>query len=353
MDKLTDSVNKASDIVESTISLAITKKEKIIKQGFNIILLFIILMVFGCLDFATLTFHFEYLTSPNYWGTVGTKVIAGVCALNLGINFLLDSEIKKDGILQEAIIKNKELMSYKQIDFEYFVVKVFNPNEKKKAYISYINRKINRLNRVSRAKDRLLYSSELEENQKLKEKNHYCIKRKELEELKSDEFINKNLDNIQVKYYEVDPSIFELEIDGSSKVSGVKTRGSVSRGRFKASSSVIMGMVLITSFFTAFGLEADKQEFANNMVAFWHYCLKAIQDIGVVLWQFTRGMFESRKIVSQQFTEPYLGRNKVLEAYLEWRLTTNQPNSLSYQELHKEEEIIEITQEELDKIKEE
>ena len=112
-------------------------------------------------------------------------------------------------------------------------------------------------------------------------------------------------------------------------------------------------MILISAFFTAFGLEADKQQFESQMVAFWHYCLKAIQDVGVVLWQFTRGMFESRKIVSQQLTEPYLGRNKVLESYLEWRLATNQPDSLSYKELHKEEEIIEISEEDLNKIKDE
>ena len=349
---ITEQIDRASDLIESTISVAITKKEKIVKQFINILLLFIILMVFGCLDFATLTFHFEYLISPNYWGTVGTKVIAGVCAFNLGINFIFDSEVKKNGVLQEAIAKNKQLMTYKQIDFEYYVIKVFNLNEKKKAYISYINRKINVLNRFSRAKDRLLYSSTLATDEE-KQKNYYCRRRKELEELKSDEYINKNIESINVRYYEVDPSIFELEIDGSAKTSGVRTRGSVSQGRAKASSTVIIGMIFISAFFTAFGLEADKQQFESQMVAFWHYCLKAIQDVGVVLWQFTRGMFESRKIVSQQLTEPYLGRNKVLESYLEWRLTTHQPDSLVYQELHQEEEIIEISEEDLNKIKEE
>lgn len=349
---ITEGIDRASDLIESTISVAITKKEKIVKQFINILLLFIILMVFGCLDFATLTFHYEYLLSANYWGTVGTKVIAGVCAFNLGINFIFDSEVKKNGILQEAIAKNKQLMAYKQIDFEYYVIKVFNLNEKRKAYISYINRKINLLNRFSRAKDRLLYSSTLSTEEE-KQKNFYCRRRKELEQLKTDEYIEKNIESINVKYYEVDPSIFELEIDGSAKTQGVRTRGSVNQGRVKASSTVIIGMILISSFFTAFGLEADSQEFQNNMVAFWHYCLKAIQDIGVVLWQFARGMFESRKIVSQQLTEPYLGRNKVLESYLEWRLTTNQPDSLVYKELHQEEEIIEITEDDLNKLKEE
>ena len=119
---LVEGIEKTSNLIESTISVAITKKEKIVKQFINILLLFIILMVFGCLDFATLTFHYEYLLSANYWGTVGTKVIAGVCAFNLGINFIFDSEVKKNGVLQEAIAKNKQLMTYKQLDFEYYVI---------------------------------------------------------------------------------------------------------------------------------------------------------------------------------------------------------------------------------------
>ena len=63
---LVESVNATSEVIESVISVAITKKEKIVKQLINIVLLFIILMVFGCLDFATLTFHYEYLSSPDY-----------------------------------------------------------------------------------------------------------------------------------------------------------------------------------------------------------------------------------------------------------------------------------------------
>ena len=59
-------INAANDLVGGAISLAASKKEYILKQGANIVLLFIVLAVFGCLDFATLTFHPEYIFTPSY-----------------------------------------------------------------------------------------------------------------------------------------------------------------------------------------------------------------------------------------------------------------------------------------------
>ena len=347
-----DKYNQVQDFVSSAISTASSKKETILKQFVNVLLLFIILLVFGCLDFATLTFHMEYITTASYWGTVGTKVVAGVCAYNIGINMLWDAELKKDKILNDLIEKYNKLIKYKQIDFEYYVVKIFNVEEKTKAYISQINKKIYWLNKFSRNKDRLLYSSDLPESQKLKEKNLYCKKRQELENLKNPDFIKKNLDNLKVKYYEVDPAVFELEIDGAAVIRGIRTKGNVNAGRVKASASMVMGMVIISMFLTAFGLEADKQEFESQMVKFWHYCMKAIEDTAVVLWQFTRGTFQCRKIISSQLTAPYSGRCQVLTKYIDWRLNNNIPNTKVHEELNKEEEVIEITEEELNKLKE-
>ena len=96
-------INAANDLIGGAISVAASKKEYILKQGANIVLLFIVLAVFGCLDFATLTFHPEYIFTPSYWGTVITKVVAGVCSFNIGINLMLDGEIRKNKILADLI----------------------------------------------------------------------------------------------------------------------------------------------------------------------------------------------------------------------------------------------------------
>ena len=335
-------ISDANDMVVGAVGIAATKKEFIGKQLINTVLLFIILLVFGCLDFAKLTFHFENLASVSYWMTVLSKTIAGVCAFNIGINLMWEIELKKDVILAQAITLYNHLIKYKDDDFEYFVTHVFNPTEKKKAYIRQINRKIFILNRFSRAKDRLLYSSDLPERQAEKEKNWYCRKRKELEELKNKEFIEKNLDSLKVKYQFVDATVFELEIDGSPVLSGVKTKGNVGAGKVKASSNVIISMVGFSMFLTAIALELNQEQFANQMVRFWHYLMKCVTDVGIVLWQTYRGMLNSRKIISNEFTQPYVGRNKVLKDYYKWRFEEGKITEDKYISITKLQEEIEI-----------
>lgn len=348
-----EKISRANDVIDDAISLASGKKEYWTKQIINSILLFIILLVFGCLDFAKLTFHFEYLISGSYWGTVLSKTIAGVCAFNIGINLMWEVEIKKDKILESAIMLYNHLIKYKGDDFEHFVVHVYNPREKRKAYISQINKKIYHLNRFSRARDRLLYSSDLEENKEKKLKNKYCIVRQELEELKKPEFIDKNLDSLKVRYYMVDATVFELEIDGSAVIHGVKTRGNIKAGKIKASTNVIIGMVGFSMFLTAIVLELNQEEFASQMVRFWHYLLKCVTDVGIVLWQTYRGMLNTRKIISQELTQPYVGRNKVLKEYYKWqyeecKITKEQYESIV---LYQEEVEVELTETQLKKLK--
>lgn len=352
---LYDGISAVNEVLTGATAIAASKRETIVKNAVNAGLLFIIFAIFGCLDFATLTFHAERLSTAAFWGTVGTKTIAGVAAFNIGINFMIDQEIARNAVLRELIVKYNALIKRKQNDFEYFVNRVFNRQEKKKAYISKINKRINVLNKLSRRKDRLLYSSDLPENQEAKKKNRYCVIRQELENLKSEEFVEKNLDSLYVRYYEVDPSVFELEIDGSPSIRGVKTKGSLGVGRAKAASSAAFGIIASTAFFTAFGLEADAEVFEDQMVAFWHYFLKACEDLFIILWQAFQGMLRTRKIVSQQYTEPYAGRVSVLTAYLEWRLNQGIPDTKSHIEINKmleeKEDIIEVTPEQLAKMK--
>lgn len=344
-----EGVDKANEGLDWAVDLISSKREFLIKQVANSILLFIILMVFGCLDFATLTFHADYLITASYWATIGTKMIAAICAFNVGINVMIENEIKKSDQLKQNKLDYNKLIRLKDTDFEYFVVKVFNPKLKIAAYRNYINRQIYLLNRFSRRRDRLLYSSDLPENQEKKLKNRYCRKRAELEELKSDEYISKNLDNIKVKYHEVDPAVFELEINGAQKTRGIKVTGSIPVGRAKESSTIVWSMLAVSMLTTSFGLTASKEEFENNMIAFWHYALKAAEDTAIVLWQFVNGLLRARNIVSAQLTQPYAGRNTVLKAYVNWREDTKAKKSAVFDELH-DDEYVEISEEQAKQI---
>lgn len=331
-------------IEKSVFSYVNSHKEAIGKNVINGLLLFVVLTMLGCLDFASLTFHFEYLLQPDFWITVLVKTIAGICAYNVGINLVWDAEIKKNLELAENIRIYNKLKDKKQNDFEFYVRKIFNPREKKIAYVSQINRRIYLLNKFSRAKDRLLYSSDLPERQVEKEKNLYCIKRQQLENLKSDEFIERNLDSLKVKYYEVDATVFELEVDGSPTLRGVKTRGNITQEKVKATASMVLGMVMFSMILTAIGLEINQALIDDSINRFLYFALKIVADIGVICWQMFRGMLKTRKIISSALTQVYAGRNKVLTNYIQWRLETKQPETLFHQEIKSEVEI-ELTQE--------
>lgn len=353
---LDEGVNKANQLLDKYVSIVTSKKEFLFKQLLNAVLVFVILLVFGCLDFASLKFHFEFLGQWDFWSAIILKTVAGVMAFNLGINFLLDTEIQKNGTLQENIRRYDIFNKNKTKDFEYYVNKIYNVQNKVRAYISAINRKIFLLNRFSRRYDRLLYSSELPERQAEKEKNHYCRVRSELEKLKSEEFINKNLETIKVRYIEVDPAIFELEIDGSQKIKRNRVRGSIALGRAKASSSIVLSTVMITSFFTALGLELYKDEFETIAQRVLHYILKIATDIGVIVWQISHGLLKTRSIVSSQLTTPFVNRNSVLIDYYQWRLSKNEvvPQKVLDEitpEIDDDSDVIEIDEELLEKIK--
>ena len=98
MSGIADNISRASGFVSE-------KREYIFKQAINVVLLLILLLVFGCLDFMTATFHIEYIFKASFWATVGSKLVAGVCAFNIGINFMWDTEIVKDVVLAKNIEK--------------------------------------------------------------------------------------------------------------------------------------------------------------------------------------------------------------------------------------------------------
>ena len=309
---MADFVNKTHDF----ISYANSKRNRITKILINSVLLCIIFAIFGCFDFVNFTIDITLLGNWQYWTNVFNKTMGGSIAFNIGINLLFDKEIEADTELSKQREKYENLNDKKdESTFNYYVTEVFNREQKKLVYKSYINRKIYWLNRFAPNHSKLLYSSDREEE---KAKDKYCIKRKELEELKSDEYIEKNIDSIIVKYNKIDPIIFELEIDGSGKYHGIKTKGNVSAGRARLTSGVIIGMVLISMVIASIVLSPDQQEFENQMVRFWHYVLSCCTDTGIILWQAFRGMLNARKLVSQELTEPLVGRNYVLDSYYQW-----------------------------------
>ena len=351
--------------VDRFTSLLSTHSEKIRRTIINSILVVMILIVFGCFDFLTWSFDFTKVVTIEYWTTISSKLVAAICSFNIGINFNWDSVISRAVELQKAIELYDILIKQKDNgNWDYYVNHIFNKVTKKKAYIQLINKKIYRLNRFSKDSDKILYSSIIPANSEnyeqlvneLNEKkahNKYCIRRKELEYLKSDEYIKNNLSSITVRYSRVDPSVFDLEIDAKPKVDNIVVKGNVGLGKVKESSTVALSMVIVSMFTTALVISINQQQFVDQMQAFWYYLLTCVVDTGIIIWNVFRGTRSASAIVSKQLTFPYVNRNKVLTGYIQWKKENNIKPTESFTEINRlvdeENNVVEMTKEEYEK----
>lgn len=329
---LIDHTNEAS---ERFSTLFVEHKERILKQVTNGALLFVILAVFGCFDFVTWTFNFDMFdfvghtdVAIAYWTKVLAKTIAGICAFNIGMNLRWDKEMSRNVVLRDQIGEYERLMRFKdQNSFELYVIKYFNPAEKKKAWIDSVNKKIHRLNRFASHKNQILYTQGSEEEKK---KSRYCRKRGELEKMKSDDWVDKNLDSLFVRYYFVDPISFDLGVDGETPSRGAKVTGNVAVAKAKHTSTTLFGIVGATLFTTAIMIGADQKQFEDQMQAFWYYFLSCLEDTLVVVWQAFKGMVTDKKIINSEFVVPYTARVRVLNAYIDWCGENKIPESKAY-----------------------
>lgn len=344
MADIIDGVVKVGEYSANLSELVSSKKEYILKQIGNTFLLLIILMAFGCFDFLHFQFHWEYLADSNFWISVGTKAIADICSYNIGINVIIDDIIKRNAVLVKLKAIYDQLNNLKDKDFEIFINE-YNKECKAKAYKNMINHKIYMLNKRSRRKDKLMYSSSLiSEEDKLK--NRYCVHRMELENLKKDEYVKENIDSLDVRFREIDAAVFEIELNGSEKVVQNKVTGSINKGRFVASMGALVGVIAAPIVINSFGFQPNKEEFEEGVVAGVNYAIRMASDIGVIIWQFVRGIFSAHKIVSEQLTIPMSERVKILKKYYAWREEHGKSVPKCYKDLTEEPQYIEMTEEE-------
>lgn len=335
-------------------------KETLGRWIMNTVLIIIILFAFGCFDFMTLKFDLSRITTSVFWTKISSKMVAGVCAFNVGININWSQTIKNCIELKDAIALNTELNKKKDnTTFEYYVDTIWNKQEKIKAYVYSINRRLYWLNRFAKDTDKLLWLRGTEEE---KAKNRYCRKRATLEALKTKEYIENNIDGLKVHYKRVNATAFDMDVETQTvRYEQTQTQGNITLGKVSESKNVAITMFLIAAFTTAIILDLNQQQFEDQMRAFFYYLLNALVDAGIVIWKLIQGTRASKRIINKQLIKPYNGRNKVLIAYYNWKKENNIPESASYELLQQVKnpvmannddntEYIEMSQEEFDKL---
>ena len=358
-------LNEATDRFQSLFA---GNKEKLFRTATNVILTIVVLAIFGCFDFVNMEWDWTRIFTYAFWTKVTSKTVAAVCCFNIGINFNWEGAIATFYVLKKAISDYEALIKDKDDEhFDYYVNQVYNMESKKKAWINKINRKIYRLDRFGRNRDKLLYTSKIpegvadyerkrEELERKKAHNRYCVKRRELEELKSEQYINDNIGSLSVRYSKVNPSAFEMDINGKIVDEDNKVTGSVALGKARATAGVVWGSVLITAVMSAIIISVNQQQFVDQMQAFWYYLLSAAVDVGIVVWNLFRGTTACKPIIEEQIHRPYVNRNKILKAFIAWKIKNDVKPSESFKRIQEltnppKEEFAEISKEDYEKLK--
>ena len=154
----------------------------------------------GSLELVSGGFNLQYLETAEYW----FKLVANLTANFIVLYTVADKDIVDSYEKNEEIVKNdKELKEAVETgvypDFDEYLA-LENKNRKIVAWKAYIAHKIFKLEKKAKLKDNEVYWYGTDEE---KAENKYCKKRKQLEFKMSDEYVNRNIIFIKIKYYKL------------------------------------------------------------------------------------------------------------------------------------------------------
>lgn len=169
-------------------------------------------MMIGLFDFVNGKFDPSQIITIDYWRGVVMLMMASILFLLSASNRKIDQLMKEDEDVQyktttlEAIAKSQDLFDFD----EYLAEK--NNERKKITYINKVKKRIDRLDNGiywvpfyngASTKDKMIYHDGTEEE---KRKNQYCVKRSELDYLINDDYIEKNIKSMNIKFPELQRS---------------------------------------------------------------------------------------------------------------------------------------------------
>lgn len=166
------------------------------KISYGVILLLCLVMI-GLAEFFVAGFDTDVFTRPSFWFTIIACGIANYIMLSYTAIEKIDNSLEKDEVVKN---KKKELEDNVSVhvdtDFDDYL-SVENRQRKINAWKTKISNKIAKLDEKTKDIDREVLWFGTDED---KENNSYCRERKALLYKLSDEYINRNIAFLRVKY---------------------------------------------------------------------------------------------------------------------------------------------------------
>ena len=285
-------------------------RTQILKNTFSILLLTLILVVEGCFNFLTFEFKVERLLSLGFWTTVATKVVLLVLVRVWVMSMFMDVARKKNIDLGFQRKVNERLLETKDDKFPKWVENVENREIKIEYYKRKISKKLAKLEHRASSHDRALYFND---NEDAKKNNKYCKKRRELEYLSSDEYIEKNYSWLDIKVYpQIDSAIFDCPVTNTNIAQKYQLNSKTKTAIFATLLSACFITLVTQTIWNSIELNGNK---ADALIII----TSLIMDFIFIGWQGLTGIGNAFTIVEQQEILPYVNRNRILEKYMYYK----------------------------------
>ena len=289
-------------------------KTAIIKNVIAVLIMAAILAFEGCFNFATLTWNIELLENPAYWVRIATKIFLLVSIKAMCFLTFMDIARRTNLDLGTQKNLNTKLMKLKGQDFPYYIENVKNREIKIEAYKKKINAQITKLEAKAKAIDRALFFTKDETKFELRDKNAYCIKRKDLEYKKSDEYIEANYEYLDITgYAHIDPAVFDMPVSIQKEKNKYQMTSKTKSTIAIIFSTSIISLVITQSIWNATGF--DQLEDYNALAIFMNILI----DLIFMVMQAFTGIRQAFTTIDTQEVLPYANRNRTLQEYIYWK----------------------------------
>lgn len=289
------------------------------------VLIFLILFILNAFDVFILKRSDRFL-SPEYWYHTVCRITAYVLAGILGVRIGYPKAKAVCRELWDAIGKNGHLIILKEQNGAAFsdFIDIINLEVKKSAWIAKINKKLAKLDKFSPNWFPLYYKvpkQEYFDKYKLfkwlmvKRVNKYCAKRKTLEALIVDEFINKNIEILNVRYPRIFPTDFTQTTGTFKKFSAFHTRPNIKANSAKMIGSGVIIAIVIAVLAGSVKLSIDEALVETRIISTFSIIVNSILDVGMTLWKYVSARLECPRIVRQEDLRAVLDQNEILTRF--------------------------------------
>lgn len=294
------------------------KRESFIKNFIITILIVLILVVEGCFNFVEVGWRWQRLEDVSFWVDISTCVLLLIFIRILSILIIQPIIEKHNKDLFYQRTRNEKLLLARgnNIDaWTFWIDMIKNVLIRKEKHLEIVNQKLSKLNSKAKDSDRALYYDKSSDKEIFKKTNKYCQKRGFLEMQKTDEWIEENLNTIDVKgAAKLNAHVFDLPIASNTKVDKYKIKGATRQ-------TIAIAVLLAVIMMLFVNVLKRTLEYATNETLFLTLFINLLIDIVLMGGQVISGWLDSIKIVNNEMLLPYVNRNNILIEYIYYKNT--------------------------------